>query len=111
VSAGAVSVVLCTVPVAEADRLAERVLEARLAACVSQLGPVRSRYWWDGRIESADEMLLVIKTACESVTILRDRLAEWHSYDVPEILEFRADSGLPGYLAWVRGECSSGGDD
>ena len=97
--------VLCTAPENEATDLARRLLDARLVACVNLIGPVRSMYWWQGEIETAQEILMVIKASTASVPELRERLAGWHSYDVPEILEFRTDSGLDAYLSWVAGEC------
>jgi periplasmic divalent cation tolerance protein len=96
-----VSLVLCTVPAEEAEGLVQRILSARLAACVNLVGPVRSRYWWEGRVESAEEILLLMKVPADRVDALRERVVAWHSYDVPEFLEFTASSGLAAYLAWV----------
>jgi len=101
----AVTVVMCTAPEAEAPAMADQLLRENLVACVNLVGPVVSRYWWQGQIESGKEILLLMKTARESVQQLRQRVAELHSYDVPEILEFHADAGLPAYLAWVTGVC------
>lgn len=100
-----VTVVLCTVPEAEAAALADRLLEEHLVACVNLVGPVQSRYRWEGALEQAQEMLLVMKTAGPVAERLRQRIAELHSYDVPEVLEFHADSGLPAYLSWVAQSC------
>jgi len=94
-------VVLCTVPESGAAALADRILEARLAACVNLVGPVRSRYWWEGRIESSDETLLLIKTTAAAVGALRDAISEWHEYDVPEVLALPVAAGLPAYLSWI----------
>ena len=99
-----VCLVLCTVSRGSEDALVERILEAGLAACVNLVGPVRSRYRWKGAIETSEECLLLIKTAAERVAELRDRLVEWHEYEVPEVLVFDADSGFDRYLAWVRDE-------
>ena len=100
-----VSVVLCTVPEGEAQALADQLLNEQLIACANFVGPVRSRYRWEGKIEEGSEILLVLKTETSRFARLRDRIAELHSYDVPEVLEFRADSGLPAYLSWVAESC------
>ena len=101
----AVTLVLCTVPEAEAAALADRLLEEELVACVNVIGPVTSRYRWQGKVERAEEMLLMMKTAGRLAGRLRERIVELHSYDVPEVLEFHADSGLPAYLDWVGESC------
>lgn len=100
-----VTIVLCTAPEADAQPLADRLLAERLVACVNLIGPVRSRYWWQGRIEEASEILLVMKTSGPLAGALRDRIAELHSYETPEVLEVHVDAGLPEYLAWVGATC------
>lgn len=97
-----VLVVLCTVPEAEAEPLAKELVEARLCACVNQLGPVRSTYWWQGRVESGSEMLLVIKTTRAKFAALQEGIRARHSYECPEILALPVTSGLSAYLDWVR---------
>ncbi len=92
---------LCTAPVEEAEALARRLLEARLIACVNLLGPGRSLFWWQGEIDCQEEVLMVMKTTRSALTELRERLQEWHSYELPELLVFAVDSGLPAYLSWV----------
>ncbi len=101
-----VSLVLCTVPAAEAEGLVDRLLGAGLIACANMIGPVRSRYRWEGAIETSEETLLLLKTPSESVAQLTQKIAEWHPYELPEVLAFSADSGLEAYLAWVHGSCS-----
>ncbi len=100
-----VTLVLCTCPEAEAQALADQLLTEKLVACVNFIGPVRSRYWWEGAIDESTETLLVMKTAGPLATRLRERINELHSYDVPEVLEFHADAGLPAYMAWVSASC------
>ena len=101
----AVSFVLCTVPADSGSALADRLLESRLVACVNLIGPVESRFRWEGRIDEADELLLVLKTTRELVPELIARLAEWHPYDVPEALELPISRGFAPYLAWVADNC------
>ena len=67
----------------EAERVGGAVVEARLAACVNILGPVRSIYRWDGKIESADEVAAILKTSDEQADALVARIAGLHSYAVP----------------------------
>jgi periplasmic divalent cation tolerance protein len=98
-----VMVVLCTAPSGEAERLARELVEARLAACVNLLGPVRSVYRWQGKVESGDETLLVIKTTRETFAALRNGIRARHSYECPEILALPVESGLGAYLDWVAG--------
>ena len=100
-----VVLVLCTVPEQEAAALADRLLEERLVACVNFVGPVRSRYRWEGALEESRETLLLMKTTSVLRASLRSRIVELHSYAVPEVLEFEADSGLPAYLGWVADAC------
>jgi periplasmic divalent cation tolerance protein len=100
-----VSMVLCTAPVPEAATLADTLLAERLVACVNLLGPVESRYRWQGKVDTSRETILLMKTTSELVERLRARIAELHSYEVPEVLEVRADSGLAAYLGWVADAC------
>jgi periplasmic divalent cation tolerance protein len=108
-SATEVYVVLCTVPPAQATALADRLLAERLVACVNLVGPMRSRYRWQGEIEQADEMLLVMKTTGARRPALRERIVALHEYEVPEVLELPAAGGLAAYLAWVGECCADGG--
>ena len=100
-----VSLVLCTIPEAEARGLVDRLLEERRIACANLVGPVVSRYRWEGAVEESREMLLVLKAPSADVAALRERIAALHPYDVPEVLEFGASGGLPAYLAWVAESC------
>jgi len=100
-----VSLVMCTAPQEEAAALADQLLSEKLVACVNMIGPVASRYRWQGALEESQEILLFMKTSTSLVDRLRDRVVELHSYDVPEILEFRADSGLAAYTDWVAKSC------
>lgn len=104
--ADSVFLVLCTVPESEADALAERLLVERLVACVNFIGPLKSRYRWEGEIEEGSEILLLMKTSGVTRSALRRRILDLHSYANPEVLEFEADSGLPAYLGWVVESCS-----
>jgi len=96
-----VSVVLCTCPPVEAERLACLLVDGGLAACVNVLPSVRSIYRWEGKVENEEESLLIIKAATASFDGLRDALAEAHPYDVPEIIRLDVADGIPAYIEWV----------
>ena len=88
---------------AEARRIARAVVEARLAACVNILpGAVISIYRWKGKMESAKERLLLIKTSRKRLEKLRTAVMRLHSYDVPEFIALRIDAGSAAYLAWLE---------
>jgi periplasmic divalent cation tolerance protein len=89
----------------EARRIARALVEARFAACANVLEtPVRSIYRWKGRVESAKECLLIIKTSRRRFAALEQTVKRLHSYDVPEIIALRLTAGSAGYLDWI-GEC------
>lgn len=100
-----VLVVFTTLPDEEsAQEVADVLVGERLAACVSILAGCRSVYRWQGDVEAADEVPLLIKTAADRYPALQARLKELHAYDVPEILAWRPDAGLPEYASWVISE-------
>lgn len=101
----AVLVVFTNAPDAElAGSIARTLVDERLAACVNVLAPCRSVYRWQGVVESADEVPMVIKTTQDRFAALARRLGELHPYEVPELLAFKPDAGLPAYLNWVIGQ-------
>ncbi len=91
---------------ADARRLADGLLDTRLAACVQVL-PIRSTYRWQGRIEHGDEYLLLIKTRAALTRRVRVFLRGQHPYDVPEILAVRVADALPAYRRWVAAETAA----
>lgn len=95
--------VFCTAPKAEAAPIAEALLAERLVACV-QMFPVASRYWWRGKLESAAEVMLLMKTRAGLMDKLTARIRELHPYEVPEVVAVEIEEGSPEYLAWVREE-------
>jgi periplasmic divalent cation tolerance protein len=88
----------------EADRLAGVLVRERLAACVQVVGPIRSTYWWQGAVETAEEWLCLIKTADARYAALEARIKELHSYDVPEITAVPITAGAAAYLGWIEAE-------
>lgn len=89
--------------------MARRLVEERLAACVNLLAGVSSVYRWEGKVEEADECLMVLKTSVERIGALRERVVELHPYDVPEFVVVNVESGLESYLAWVLTETGERG--
>jgi periplasmic divalent cation tolerance protein len=89
---------------ATADSIAQAVVGSRLAACVNILAPVRSLYRWQGAVESATEIPLLIKSTATAYPALEARIRELHPYEVPEIVALPITQGLPAYLNWVAAE-------
>ena len=104
-------IVLSTVPVEAAKRLALTLVDARVAACVNVVPGVTSVYRWQGQVEESEEALLVIKTDDAALDQLFDRLVYEHPYDVPEIVAVDVTRVHPAYAAWVHDETSSGEAD
>lgn len=97
--------VFCTCPdTASARRIADAVVGERLAACVNLIPGLVSVYRWQGQIEQADEILLLIKTTQDRLPALTARLTELHPHELPEVLAVEADAGLPAYLEWVAAQ-------
>ena len=88
----------------EAGRIAARLVDARLAACVAITPRVRSVYRWKGEIEQAEEWTLTIKTRAALDARVEAAIRESHSYEVPEILAVPVVAGWPAYLEWVDAE-------
>lgn len=88
----------------KAVEIAQRLLEERLAACVQLLGPVSSRYRWEGRIEEAEEWLCLIKAQAACYGEIEALIKELHPYEVPEIVAFSVAAGNPDYVEWLRRE-------
>ena len=86
----------------EAQRIARTLVEERLAACATLLPAAQSIYRWQGKVETSSEILLLLKTSAEQLTSLEARLHALHSYDTPEFLVLRVDSGSRDYLDWLQ---------
>lgn len=94
----------------EARKIARALVEGKLAACVNVLrAPVESIYRWKGKVETAREFLLVIKTTRKRFAALEAKVRRMHSYDVPEIIALPIEQGSRAYLAWVEGSLGRAG--
>ncbi|HHL45798.1 MAG TPA: divalent-cation tolerance protein CutA [Gammaproteobacteria bacterium] len=94
--------IFCTCPDRDcAQNLANTIVEQRLAACVSILPGVHSIYHWQGKQESADEILLLIKTHSQVYPALERLIQQQHPYELPEIIAVPVENGLPAYLNWI----------
>lgn len=89
---------------ASAAALAQKLVEARVAACVNRLAPCTSTYRWQDKIETATEVPLLIKTTSDVYPRLEALIREAHPYELPEIIAVPVTEGLPAYLDWVRQE-------
>jgi len=98
-------IVLSTCPSREeAKRIARGLLEERLAACVNIVDSVLSIYQWQGSLHESDEVMLIIKSRRDLVGSLQQRLANMHTYEVPESVVIPVVDGLPAYLEWLDRE-------
>ena len=102
----AYQVILCTFPnIDTAKQCAHTLVERKLAACVNILPAIMSVYVWEGQVETAQEQLLLIKIPAENYAIIEDFIKQHHPYDVPEIIAFPIERGLPDYLQWITSSC------
>lgn len=99
--------ILSTCPDTEvAERIADALVDQRLAACVNLVPGLRSVYRWKGQRERAEEVLLIIKSRTQDYSAVEEALRALHPYELPEIIAVPVSAGLPAYLAWLgrRGE-------
>ncbi len=88
----------------EADRIAWQLVDQRLAACVSVVPGVGSVYRWQGAVERAEEVLLIVKSSRALFQPLRARIEQLHSYSTPEIVALPIVDGAEAYLSWMAVE-------
>jgi periplasmic divalent cation tolerance protein len=100
-----IRLVYCTCPdAATGQRIADALVGERLAACVNLLPGVTSVYRWQGQVEQASEILLLIKTTADRFEALSARVLELHPYELPEVIAVEVRAGLPAYLDWVAAQ-------
>ena len=86
----------------DAETLAHKIIEARLAACVQILPPMTSVYFWNDAVQKDSEVLLLIKTLSEKYESLEKFIFEKHPYEVPEIVAISAEKVSESYLGWIQ---------
>lgn len=87
----------------EARRLSEALVRKRLAACVNTMvSPTTSVYWWKGKVETATEVLMLVKTTRTKFGALEKEIRRLHSYKTPEIIAVPIVAGSKPYLKWLR---------
>ncbi len=105
-SATQFAVVLVTAPDLKTARLlAKAALEARLAACANLVSKLESHYWWQGKIESSAEVLILFKTRKTKLAALEKLIVAKHPYDTPEFLVLGLNAGNQKYLEWLAANC------
>jgi len=98
-------VLFITTPTAEeAQRIAEALLTQRKAACVNIVPRVSSHFWWQDRLDSAQESLLIVKTKASLLNEIVTLVRQAHSYDIPEIIALPIVGGNQDYLEWINKE-------
>ena len=88
--------------VEEAQKIAAALMEEKLVACANIVPGVKSRFFWKGKVESADEVLIILKTRETHFQRIAEIVKEKHSYEVPEIVAFNIAMGDEKYLNWIH---------
>ena len=92
--------------IVEAERAGRAIVERRLAACVNILPGMISHYWWEGKIERAEEAVMIVKTRAALADTVRRAVKELHSYTTPAIMVLAVENVDPDYHAWIVNETS-----
>jgi periplasmic divalent cation tolerance protein len=96
-------IIFCTCPDnSTAEKIARWLVENQLAACVNIVPGITSIYAWEGRIESAQEHLLIIKASSLNYQAIETAIQQHHPYQLPEIIALPVEQGLPEYLNWIE---------
>ncbi len=98
---------ITTADMDEAERLGKGLVEARLCACANILGPIKSFYWWQGKMEEGGEVALIAKTREDLVDAATAWVKSHHSYTVPCVVSLPIDGGNPDFLSWIGEETNS----
>jgi len=102
-------IVLCTCPDSDvANEIAQHLVRSHLAACVKLLSDVQSVYRWQGQVEQATEVQLLIKTCAGHLPALYTAITQLHPYEVPEMIATEIVSGWPAYLDWMQAQMDPG---
>lgn len=95
-------VLITTASIEEGRKISQALLEKKQAACVNIVPGVSSSFWWEGKLDSAQESLLIVKTKATLLDGLIDSVKKLHSYSVPEIIALPIVGGNPDYLDWIE---------
>jgi periplasmic divalent cation tolerance protein len=87
----------------EAEKIAKHLLEEKLIACANILGPVASHFHWEGKVEAAEEFLVLMKSRQDLFEQVAEAVGKLHSYEVPEVLAVPVVAGSRAYLGWLAG--------
>jgi len=99
-----IAVLVTSVDKQQAENIVERLLEEKLIACANIVGPVNSRFCWEGKIEHAEEYLVLMKSRFDLFNEVANRVKQLHSYEVPEVIALPIVLGLKEYVNWL-GSC------
>jgi periplasmic divalent cation tolerance protein len=97
-------VFITTANAEEAQRIADVLLNERKAACINIVPGVSSLFWWQGKLDSAEESLLIVKTRASVLSQIVNLVKEHHSYDIPEVIALPIIGGNRDYLEWMGRE-------
>jgi periplasmic divalent cation tolerance protein len=86
----------------EAEKIAKTILEERLVACANTIGPVHSLFWWQDKIERAEEYVVLMKSRLDLFNKLSERIRALHSYEVPEIIALTIVRVCADYMEWLQ---------
>jgi periplasmic divalent cation tolerance protein len=101
-------VLITTATEAEAHRITELLLNQKKAVCVNIVRGLSSHFWWQGRLDSANESLLIVKTRAVLLPEIIEMVKEVHSYQIPEIIALPIINGNEDYLKWMDSEVEEG---
>jgi periplasmic divalent cation tolerance protein len=91
----------------DAEQIASELVSRRLAGCVQITGPIASTFWWQGKVETAEEWMCTVKTSRAQLGAIQSLFDEIHPYEVPEVIAMPIVDGSPAYLKWLREQLGS----
>jgi len=91
----------------EANKIAIKLVESKLIACANVIKGVHSTFRWQGKVDKADETLLILKSKKSCLLKIVKMVKKYHSYDVPEIIALPITDGSKDYLNWIKSNCSA----
>lgn len=101
-NAAYVLVMVTTASREEAEKIARQLLNEKLIACANIIGPLHSFFWWAGKVEKAEEYILIMKSRLDLFERLSEKVKALHSYEVPEIIALPIIKGSKSYLQWLN---------